>query len=341
MASSLLPVKSVAPRSVLLVKTSSLGDVVHNLPVVSDLRAVFPDAAIDWVVEEAFVAIPRLHPAVRRVIPLGLRRWRKAPLSAQSWRDLAAFRRELQVESYDVVLDTQGLIKSALIVREARLAAHGRRCGYVAEAAREALAARFYDAGFAIPKNLHAVERNRWLAAAAFGYVADMPLDYGIAGPPVRPSALTWLPEGAYAVLLTATSRDDKLWPEQDWLKLAACLAERGLACVLPAGSAAERQRAARLAQGMRLAVAAPPLEIGEIAGLCAGARLVAGVDTGLTHLAAALERPTLALFSGSDARLTGVYAGDAGLARVRNLGAPHAPPGADEAIAAALELLA
>lgn len=339
--SSMPPAKSATPRSVLLVKTSSLGDVVHNLPVVSDLRAVFPEVVIDWVVEEALVAIPRLHPAVRRVIPLGLRRWRKSPLSAQSWRDLAVFRRELQAEAYDVVLDTQGLIKSALIVRDARLAAHGRRCGYIAEAAREALAARFYDAGFAIPKNLHAVERNRWLAAAAFGYAADMPLDYGIAGPPVRPSALTWLPEGAYAVLLTATSRDDKLWPEQDWLALAACLAERGLACVLPAGSAAERQRAARLAQGMRLAVAAPPLEIGEIVGLCAGARLVVGVDTGLTHLAAALERPTLALFSGSDARLTGVYAGDAGLDRVRNLGAPHVPPSADEAIAAALELLA
>ncbi|MCX7174908.1 MAG: lipopolysaccharide heptosyltransferase I [Proteobacteria bacterium] len=336
----MVPAKSVAPRAILLVKTSSLGDVVHNLPVVSDLRAVFPGVAIDWVVEEALVGIPRLHPAVRTVIPVGLRRWRKSLLSAQSWREMAAFRRELQAEAYDVVLDTQGLIKSGLIAHQTRLAAHGRRCGYVADAAREALAARFYDAGFAIPKNLHAVERNRWLAAAVFGYAVDMPLDYGIAGQTDLRPAPAWLPEAAYAVLLTATSRDDKLWPECDWLKLAASLAERGLTCILPAGTDAERQRATRLVQGMSQAMVAPSLEIAGIAGLCAGARLVVGVDTGLTHLAVALERPTVALFSGSDPRLTGVYAGEAGLARVSNLGAPGIPPAAQEAIAAALELL-
>lgn len=334
------PPKAAAPSAILLVKTSSLGDVVHNLPVVSDLRSVFPEAAIDWVVEEALAAIPRLHPGVRSVIPVGLRRWRKSLLAAQSWREMAAFRRELQAEAYDLVLDTQGLIKSGLIASLARLAVQGRRCGYVAEAAREALAARFYDAGFAIPKNLHAVERNRWLAAAALGYVVDRPMDYGIARNAVRPTPPGWLPDGDYAVLLTATSRDDKLWPEQDWLSLAASLAERGLTCILPAGSEAERQRAARLAQGMSRAMPAPPLGIAEIAGLCAGARLVVGVDTGLTHLAAALERPTLALFSGSDPQLTGVYAGEAGLERVRNLGAIGCPPGAEEAIAAALELL-
>lgn len=338
--SSMVPSKSAGPRAILLVKTSSLGDVVHNLPVVSDLRTVFPEVAIDWVVEEALVEIPRLHPAVRRVIPVGLRRWRKSLLSSRSWRELAAFRRELQVEEYDVVLDTQGLIKSALIVRQARLAAHGRRCGYVAEVAREALAARFYGTGFVIPKNLHAVERNRWLAAAALGYVADMPLDYGIAGAPLRLTDMAWLPKSAYVVLLTGTSRDDKLWPEQDWLNLAESLAESGLTCILLAGTDVERQRAVRLAQGMPLAVVAPPLKIGEIAGLCEGARLVVGVDTGLTHLAAALERPTLALYTGSDPRLTGVYAGEAGQGRVRNLGAPGIPPTTDEAIAGAQELL-
>ncbi|MFA6442673.1 MAG: lipopolysaccharide heptosyltransferase I [Sterolibacterium sp.] len=337
-----MPAKPVAPRAILLVKTSSLGDVVHNLPVVSDLRAMFPETAIDWVVEEALVGIPRLHPAVRRIIPVGLRRWRRSLLSAQSWRDLAAFRRELHAEAYDVVLDTQGLIKSGLIVRQARLAARGRCCGYLAEAAREPLAARFYDEGFAIPKNLHAVERNRWLAAAVFGYAVDMPLDYGVARSPVRSADLAWLPRSvsAYAVLLTATSRDDKLWPEQDWLKLASALAQRGITCILPAGTDAERQRATRLAAGMSPALVAPPLQIGEIADLCAGARLVVGLDTGLTHLAAALERPTLALFSGSDPRLTGVYAGSDGAARIRNLGAPGDPPSAEAAIAAVHELL-
>jgi heptosyltransferase-1 len=333
--------KSAAPRTILLVKTSSLGDVVHNLPVVSDLHTVFPEAAIDWVVEEALVDIPRLHPAVRRVLPVGLRRWRKSLLTAQSWREMAAFRRELQTEAYDLVLDTQGLVKSGLIVRQARLATSGRRCGYAAEAAREPLAARFYHNGFVIPKNLHAVERNRWLAAAALDYVADMPLDYGVTAAHGNVTRPGWLPQGNYAVLLTATSREDKLWPEEHWLQLAAGLAECGLSCILPAGAEDERRRATRLTQQMSRALVAPSLEIAEIARVCAGARLVVGVDTGLTHLAVALERPTLALFCGSDPHLTGVHGGDADRVIARNLGGPGRPPGAQEAIAAAFELLA
>lgn len=335
-----LPAKSAPPRAILLVKTSSLGDVVHNLPVVTDLRSAFPETHIDWVVEEALVGIPRLHPAVRRVIPVGLRRWRKSLLAVQSWREIAAFRNELQAEAYDVVLDTQGLIKSGLIVRQARLAACGRRCGYIAEAAREPLAARFYDFGFSVPKNLPAVERNRRLAASALGYAADMSLDYGVAGNAADATGLAWLPGRPYVVLLTATSRDDKLWPEQHWVSLAASLADRGLDCILPAGTATERQRATRLVQQMSRAFVAPPLEIAGIAALCAGARLVVGVDTGLTHLAVALERPTVALYGGSDPQLTGAYAGKAGLSRLRNLGAPGAPAAADNAIAAALDLL-
>ena len=301
---------------ILLIKTSSLGDVVHNLPVASDIRARFPEMRIDWVVEEAFVDIVRLHPAVARVIPVALRRWRRALLSGRTWGEMGAFRRALQDRAYDLVLDTQGLLKSAVIARLAR----GRRCGYAAEAAREPLAARFYDACFAIPKNLHAVERNRWLAAAALDYAPDLPLDYG-----VRAAALQagWLPPAPYAVLLSATSRADKLWPEDDWLALGAALAARGLACVLPGGSEPERQRAARLAAGIPGACAAPPLHIPGLAGLLAGAAAVIGVDTGLTHLAVALGRPTVALFCGSDPELTGVHGG----AQTRNLGSRGQPP--------------
>ncbi|MBV6410872.1 MAG: Lipopolysaccharide heptosyltransferase 1 [Rhodocyclaceae bacterium] len=314
---------------ILLVKTSSLGDVVHNLPVASDIRARFPQARIDWVVEEGFADIPRLHPAVRRVIPVAVRRWRRSLLSAPTWRELRAYRDAVRAETYDLVLDTQGLVKSALLARQAR----GKRAGYAAEAVREPLAARFYDATYAIPKNLHAVERNRWLAAAALGYELTLPLDYGIAAAPL---AAPWLPAAPYCVLLTASSRADKLWPEADWLALAAALNARGLACVLPGGSEEERSRATRLAGGMAQAVAAPPMGIAELAQLLAGARLVVGVDTGLSHIAAALGRLTFCLFAGSRPELTGVHAGETAI----NLGGAGAPPTAAQVIEAAMSRL-
>ncbi len=317
---------------ILLVKTSSLGDVIHNLPVVSDIHVKRPDARIDWVVEESFAAIPRLHPHVRNVLPVALRRWRRALLDSATRREAGQFRQALQRESYDVILDTQGLIKSALISRLAR----GRRCGYAAEAAREPLAARAYDASFAIPKTLHAVERNRWLAAAALGYEPNLPLDYGIRAEPLVADWLPAAPHPSHAVLLTATSRADKLWPEEHWVELAANLNGAGIACVLPAGSAIERERAQRLADAMRHAVAAPPLALEPLARLLAGARIVIGVDTGLTHLAAALGRPTIALFAGSDPRLTGVHAGSGAI----NLGGAGNPPSPQDVVAAVAKLL-
>ena len=323
---------------ILLVKTSSLGDVVHNLPVASALHASFPEAQIDWVVEEGFADIARLHPAVDRVIAVALRRWRHRLGSAETWREVAAFRRELRVRAYDLVLDSQGLIKSALIARLAVLTPAGERVGYAAEAAREPLAARLYQRGIGIPKNLHAVLRNLWLAAAACDQAPDEDVDYGIAA-----SALTaaWLPPAPYALLLTASSREDKSWQAPAWLELAASLSAQGLSLVLPAGSESERRDAQKLAAGMGDgAVVAPQLSLAQIAGLCAGAALIVGVDTGLTHLACALGRPTLCLFAGSEPALTGVYAGSRGLQLARNLGSRGKPPAAQEACAVAAELL-
>lgn len=315
---------------ILLVKTSSLGDVIHNLPVASDIRRRLPDARIDWVAEEGFAEIPRLHPAVTNVIPVAVRRWRKSLLSPATWREIGAFRRLAGTGSYDAVLDTQGLVKSALLAMQA----HGPKLGYAADAAREPLAAHFYDRRFSIRKKLHAVERNRRLAAAALGYALDdLPLDYGIAAAPLTAN---WLPADDYAVLLTATSRADKEWPEENWRALGAALIATGLRCVLPGGGTAERQRAARLAQSLGRAIAAPALNLTDLAGLLAGAKLVVGVDTGLVHLAAALGRPTLALYCASDPALTGVL----GIAPHRNLGGAGAPPAAGAVVAAALELL-
>ena len=303
-----------APRF-LLVKTSSMGDVIHNLPVATDLARAFPGCAIDWVVEEAFADVPRLHPAVRRVVPVAVRRWRRAAASGSTWREIRALRGALAAQSYDRVIDTQGLVKSALL---ARLAA-GERCGYDRDSAREPLAALAYGRRCAVERALHAVERNRRLAACCAGYPFEGGADYGIVAPD---RAFDWLPPGRYAALLTASSRDDKLWPEDRWAELGRALAERGVASVLPAGSASERARAARLAQAIPGAVAAPPLGLAELASLLSASAAVAGVDTGLTHLAAALGRPVVGIYCATDPGLTGVHA-----ARAVNLGAAGRPP--------------
>lgn len=306
---------------ILLIKTSSLGDVIHNLPVVTDLRTHHPTAQIDWAVEEAFAEIPRLHPGVSDVFPVAWRRWRRSLLSPSTWNEVRNLRAGLRSARHDLVIDTQGLLKSALVAHSAA----GRRCGYAAASAREPVAARFYDIRIEVPKDLHAVERNRRLAAAAAGYDVASPPDYGIAVAHPSPAG------GPIAVLLTATSRDDKLWPEGNWQALGAELHRRGLECRLAAGTPIERARAERIAAAIPGAKALPPLGLRELAGHLAAASIVVGVDTGLVHLAAALGRPTLALYCASDPALTGVLAATP----VRNLGNRGQPPSAAEAIAA------
>lgn len=304
---------------ILIVKTSSLGDVIHNLPVISDIRRHFPQAQIDWCVEESFSAIPRLHPGVGRVIPVAVRRWRKKLLLAATWREMAEFRRQLASETYDAIIDTQGLLKSALIASRAK----GPRLGYAADAAREPAAARWYNRHFHVSRDLHAVIRNRRLVAAALGYQIEGEPDYGIETPP---ASFSWLPHRPYAVFLTATSRDDKLWPEANWLTLGRSLNSQGFSAVLPGGSALERERAARLAAAIPGALAAPPMSIPELASLLSGARAAVGVDTGLTHLAVALKTPTVAIYTATDPGLTGVL----GAGFHRNLGGKAQTPSAD-----------
>lgn len=314
---------------ILLVKTSSLGDVIHNLPVAADLARQFPGVEIDWCVEEAFADIPQLSPAVRGVIPVAIRRWRKSLLNAGTWREIKELRARLKGEAYDAVLDTQGLIKSALVARQAP----GKHLGYNADSAREPLAARFYDTTFTVPRQLHAVERNRLLAGAAFGYTPPAALDYGIATPDF---SVPWLPATPIAVLLTATSRDDKLWAESSWVELGKALIARGLTPVLPSGSPVERARAQRITDAIPGAIAAPPLSIRELAGLLGKAALTVGVDTGLAHLAAALRVPTIALYTATEPALTGVV----GTGFACNLGGKGRPPTVAEVISATNEAL-
>jgi len=307
---------------ILLVKTSSMGDVIHNLPVVSDILVHFPEAEIDWVVEESFAGVPALHPGVGEIIPVAMRRWRKNLLNRTVCAEIFTFVKHLRHKTYDVVLDTQGLIKSAVITRLAQ----GARCGFDRQSAREPLAALFYDKTLRIEKNQHAVVRNRLLAGRAFGYSPDDPVNYGIAAPPLT---LLWLPTAPFVVLLHATSRDDKLWPEADWIALGAYLAGKGIACILPWGSASEQQRSQRLAERMSNAIVPPALTLGQAATLLSLSIATVGVDTGLVHLAAALNVPTIAIYCASDPGLTGIYTNGQAV----NLGGAGAPPDMASAI--------
>ena len=315
--------------NILLIKTSSLGDVVHNLPVVSDIRVRFPGAVVDWVVEEAYRDIVGMHPGVRRVIPVALRRWRANLFNPSSWREFRRFRHALSAMRYDCVIDTQGLIKSALLGR----IADGTRHGYAGSSARESFAARFYDARHAVARNLHAVVRNRRLAASSLDYDVPAMLDYGVRVPEGEPPPVT----RPYCVLLHSTSRVDKLWPEASWQHLCGELARRSFASVLPWGGAEEHRRSERIAKNCAMAMAPPALSILQMARLLAGARAVVGVDTGLTHLSAALDRPVVALYCNTRPGLTGVYPSNS--ASARNLGEPGAMPGVDEVMAALREV--
>ncbi len=291
------------PR-LLIVKTSSLGDVIHNLPVLADILAQHPDMHFDWVVEESFADIPALHPAVSAVIPVALRRWRKKPFSGATWCEMSAFRKRLQQVPYDLILDTQGLLKSALIACAARGVRHGQN----RQSAREPLAALLYDHRHEVPRGGHAVVRNRQLAALALGYpLPQSPPDYGIRAPELLPALA--LPD-LYIVALHATSRDSKLWPEMHWVTLGRQLAEQEIHLLLPWGNDKERQRAQAIAALVPQSVVLPHLRLSALASILAGARAAVGVDTGLVHLAVALGVPTVAIYTDTDPQLTGVYPG-------------------------------
>jgi lipopolysaccharide heptosyltransferase I len=241
------------------------------------------------VVDEAFAELPQLHPAVARILPLPLRRLRGRPFSWATWSELAALRATLRATTYDAVLDLQGLLKSALVARLAR----GPRHGHASATAIEPLSAWHYHHVHMAPRGDHAVTQTRVLAAAALGYEVEGPIDYGLR---VR-SPPAFAPHGRYAVLLHSTSQASKLWPEADWIALAQRLESAGVVCVLPWGSEAERARAERLAREIAQAVVAPRMTLVEAAGLLGRANLVVGLDTGLTHLAAATRTPVVGIY--------------------------------------------
>lgn len=288
---------------VLVVKTSSMGDVIHTLPALTDAAQAIPGIRFDWVVEEGFAEIPSWHGAVDRVIPVALRRWRKSPLLTLRSGEWSNYRATLQSVTYDAVIDAQGLIKSAMW---ATWWARGPRYGLNAQSAREPMAARFYDRRIAVARNQHAVERVRQLFARSLGYkVPETRGDFGIARHFAR------APGKPYLVFLHATTRDEKHWPETYWAELAALAGQAGWPVRLFWNTAPERERAERLAREAPNVEVLPRLTLSQVAGELAGAAGVVSVDTGLSHLAAALDRPNLILFGPTDPGLVGGYGKD------------------------------
>ena len=317
----------------LIVKTSSMGDVVHALPLAGDLARRFPSAAIDWLVEEGFAAIPRMHSGVDRVITVAVRRWRRAPFSRSTWREVRSAKEQLRTHRYHAILDCQGLLKSAWIARWAA----GPRWGFDRASAREPLAALLYTHAVAVPRDRHAIERNRALGHAACGTDADAPPSFGLKAPPVDGADWVEATSRPYAVLLTNASRVSKRWPDDRWRAVAGELRGRGLRSLLFAGSEREAQDTQRRADGMDDAWAAPRAGIDRVAAVLAGARVVVGLDTGLSHLAAALGAPTVGIFCDYDPRLVGIT----GTSPCASLGGVGAAPTAEAVVAAVDELLA
>ena len=288
---------------VLIVKTSSMGDVLHTLPALTDAQQAIPGIQFDWVVEEGFAQIPSWHAAVDRVIPVAIRRWRKAWFSAPIKAERKAFRDAVRLQQYDAIIDAQGLVKSAaLVTRLARGVKHGMDWS----TAREPLASLFYNRKHHIAKQQHAVERTRELFAKSLGYAKPQSQgDYAIAQHFLKERNAD---AGQYAVFLHATTRDDKHWPEANWRELIGLLNNAGIRIKLPWGSPHEEARAKRLAEGFPYVDVLPRMSLEEVARILAGAKFVVSVDTGLSHLTAALDRPNITLYGPTDPGLIGGY---------------------------------
>jgi heptosyltransferase-1 len=307
---------------VLFVKTSSLGDVIHHMPAVTEAHVRRPALRLAWVVEEAFAPLVRLHPAVGDVIPVASRRWRRSLLGLSAWCEIGEFWRALRARDYDAIIDTQGLVRSALITRAAR----GRRHGYDSGSIRERAAALLYDVRHSVARDQHAIARNRSLTGLALGYSPEGPPDYGL-----DRAKLAQPSPDRYAVLLHATAQREKEWPVEYWIALGQSLRARNLRPVLPWGNVREQERSHAIAAALPDANVPGLQPLDAVARLIAGAALVVGVDTGLLHLAGALGVPLIGIFVGSEPDLTGPV----GPGRIAVVGERGEVPSASAVIAA------
>jgi len=314
---------------VLVVRPSSLGDIVYALALVSDIATHRPDLAVDWVAEDAFVELVQLDPRIRRVIPLALRRWRHAPFKAATRREMALFRRNVRETEYDAILNLQEQLKGAVVSWFARGVRHGPDRANI----REPIATLVDDVHHAVSRDLHLVDRCRGLAAAALGYEAVGSPRWHLVPPRDAPN----MPAEPFAMIFHATSRTDKLWPEERWRELVAHLGGAGIVTLLPWGNADDERRSRRVADDVPGAVVPPRMSLTELATLIRSAEVVVGVDTGLTHLAAAMGTSVVAIFTSTDPALAGVAAVGA---HAQDTGGNGRVPSFDEVVAAVAKLL-
>jgi heptosyltransferase-1 len=323
------------PLNILLVRVSSLGDVLHNMPIVADIARHYPNANIDWVVEEGYVSLVRLNSRVRTIIPFALRRWRKSLGNPATRAEIKAFFAKLREQRYDYVFDTQGLLKTGIIMGAARgrhkvgLANGSEGSGY------EGISRIFHTRSVRLDPRTHAVARGRLVVGEALGFKVDYPADFGLPGVSPHDPRPDWMPAGPYCVFFHGTARDAKKWAPANWIELGAALAPMPI--LLPWGSPKEKQEAEALAASLPNARVLPQLSMGDAVLLARHAALAVGVDTGLTHIAAAFVRPTVEIYADSPRWKTeGNWS-----PKIINLGDRGAPPPVAEVLAAARKLLA
>jgi heptosyltransferase-1 len=286
---------------VLIVRLSSMGDVVHTLPALSDAAQANSAIRFDWAVDESFAQIPAWHRNVDRVFPIALRRWRGDLASQNGRAEARAFLKTFRAEKYDVIVDLQGEFKSAFVARLAR----GMRAGYDGASAREWGAHLSYGQKYNVPRNAHSMSRMRRLLSQALSYEYDeASVDYGIERARLLPASLEL--NRPYVVLIHSTSWVSKNWPEHYWRELAQKLTAAGLSIVLPWGSESERERSARIAGNDPHSIVLPQLSISEKASIIERAAATVGLDTGLSHIAAALGVPSVTLYGATDPNLCG-----------------------------------
>ena len=319
------------PMKILLVKLSSLGDVVHTLPVVQDILAALPNAQIDWVVEPAFAPVLSLCPGLHRVVACDLRRWRKSPLSGTTRREWQAFKVQLQLTAYDAVIDLQGLTKSALVSWLARLAPCGKRYALANQtdgSGYEAPTRWVADVAIRMLPHSHAVQRGRGLAAQALGYSLASPPDYGLKMPLQRQTRVLCAIENIAnsVAFVHGTSRADKAWPLAHWVALGQLLNAAGYSVVLAHGNAAELATSEAIARALMpgrtvsnpAALVLPTLPLDALTPVLAACTGVVGVDSGVSHLAVALDLPHVQIYNFDTAWRTGpASAGASGLRQV------------------------